>query len=458
MSRSERGTASLAVNPLKAGQPLGGTLATLGLRGAIPLIHGAQGCTAFGKVYLVRHFNEPVPLQSTALDSTSAVLGADDNALAGLATVCSKSAPALVTLLTTGLSEAQGTDIRGLVRRFRQRHPEHAATAVVPVHTPDFAGSLERGYAATVTAVIDELVPERSHAGTHPGREPQRVNLLLSSAVSPGDAEALCELVEAFGLEPMALPDLGASMDGHLADGDFSPITTDGTPVAALSCCGNAAATLVIGASLYTAADRLHQRTGVPDYRFDHAMGLRAADQLVMALCRIAGSSEPPPRIQRQRRQLQDALLDTHAVLGGARVGLAADSDLLAGLGTLLNDAGAAVTIAVAPERAAVLERIPAAQARTGDLDTLAHYGREDGLELIFGNGHAVATAERLGAPIVQCGYPIWERVGLHTRPRVGYRGSRETLFEAANALLEHHEAHGGVAPYRSIYRGAEVA
>ena len=455
MTRIEIDDRPLSVNPLKAGQPLGGTLATLGFRGAMPLLHGAQGCTAFGKVYFVRHFNEPIPLQTTAVDPISAILGADDNVTGALDRICSKSAPELVTVLTTGLSEAEGTDIHRLIREFREAHPEHAGTAVVAVNTPDFAGSLESGYAATLRALVDALVPEAAAAGTRPGAEPRRVNLLLSSATSPGDAEALAELVEAFGLEPVPIPDLGASMDGHLADGDFSPVTTDGTAVSALAGCGDAAATLVVGGSVHAAADLLHARTGVPEYRFDHVRGLRATDRFVTALCEIAGLDRPPRRIRRQRRQLQDALLDAHTVLGGTAVGIAADADLLLGLGTLLHDAGAEITTAVAPERAPALGEVPAGRVHVGDLATLERHGRAEGVELVIGSGHAMATAERLGVPILPCGYPVWERLGTHLRPRVGYRGSRDTLLEAANLLLENRERTAGVPAYRSIYRSA---
>ncbi len=456
MARIERPREPLSVNPLKASQPIGGTLATLGFRAAMPLLHGAQGCTAFGKVYFVRHFNEPVPLQTTAIDSMSAVLGADDHATQALARICEKSRPALIPVMTTGLAEAEGTDIQRLVKAFRHAHPEHADTAVVPVSTPDFSGSMESGYATTLAAIIEHLVPDARTAGTRPGSAPQQVNLLLSSAVSPGDAEALAELTEAFGLEPVLIPDLSASMDGHLADGDFSPVTTDGTPIEALARCGNATATLVVGASLHQAADRLSERTGVPDYRFDHVMGLHATDRLVTALGEIAGRERPPARVQRHRRQLQDALLDTHTVLGGTRIGIAADADLLHGLGTLLTDSGAELATAVTPASTPVCKRIPADAVYIGDLQALEIEGRAAGIELILGSGHAVATAERLGVPILQCGYPIWERLGLQMRPRVGYRGSRDTLFEVANRLLDHREHTAGAPPYRSVFRPTE--
>ena len=48
----------LAVNPLKVSQPVGAILAFLGIDQAIPMLHGSQGCSAFAKVFFVRHFVE----------------------------------------------------------------------------------------------------------------------------------------------------------------------------------------------------------------------------------------------------------------------------------------------------------------------------------------------------------------------------------------------------------------
>ena len=38
---------AMSVNPLKASQPMGGSLACLGFDRAMPMLHGSQGCTAF---------------------------------------------------------------------------------------------------------------------------------------------------------------------------------------------------------------------------------------------------------------------------------------------------------------------------------------------------------------------------------------------------------------------------
>ncbi len=154
---------ALAVNPLKASQPVGAALAFLGLKNAVPMLHGSQGCTAFGKVFFVRHFREPIPLQTTAMDQISTVMNADENVIEGLKTICEKNKPEIIGLPTTSLSEAQGSDIRRLVREFRTKYPEYADIAMVPVNTPDYGGCLESGFALALEAIVDVLVPETRH-------------------------------------------------------------------------------------------------------------------------------------------------------------------------------------------------------------------------------------------------------------------------------------------------------
>ena len=70
---------SLSTNPLKSSQPLGAAYAFLGIEGAMPLLHGSQGCTAFALVLFVRHFKETIPIQTTAMNEISTVLGGADH-------------------------------------------------------------------------------------------------------------------------------------------------------------------------------------------------------------------------------------------------------------------------------------------------------------------------------------------------------------------------------------------
>ncbi len=438
---------ALAVNPLKASQPVGASLAFLGIHRAIPMMHGSQGCTAFGKVYFVRHFREPIPLQTTAMDQVSTVMTADENVILGLATICEKSKPALIGLPTTGLSETQGTDIKRLVREFYAAHPEYRHIPVVPVNTPDFSGCLESGYALAVKATLEVMLPQQTN---DTGKRKKQVNVLAGSFLTPGDVEHIKELIEAFGLRPLLLPDIGDSLDGHLTEMESSPLTVGGTPVNDIASMGESIATLVLGNSLFGAADFLKTQTGVPDYRFDALMGLEAMDSFISALAEIAGRPVPE-KIERQRAQLQDAMVDAHFMLGFARIAIAADPDLLFNLARLVSEMGCEVVAAVAPARANILESVSAEQVAIGDLEDLEHAAQAHKAQLLISNSHAVETARRLDVPLLRAGFPQYDLIGGYQRLWVGYRGTRQALFDLANLLVEH--GHHEPEPYVSIYQ-----
>lgn len=437
---------ALAVNPLKVSQPVGASLAFLGIHRAIPMMHGSQGCTAFAKVFFVRHFREPIPLQTTAMDQGSTVMGADENVIVGLKTIAEKSQPALIGLPTTGLSETEGTDIHRLVAEFRTQYPEYDAIPVVPVNTPDFTGCLESGYALAVKAIIEAVVPADT---SKVGKRKKQVNVLAGSHLTPGDLEHVKDLIEAFGLRPVLLPDISGSLDGHLSDMAFSPLTVGGTPVSEIATLGEAAATLVLGRALYPAAEVLKERTAVPDWRFDSLMGLEHVDAFIAALAEISGQPVPE-KIERQRAQLQDAMVDTHFMLGFARIAIAADADLLFALADLVAGMGCEVTAAVAPAKSPLLQQVPASQVHLGDLQDMEKAIREKGADLVISNSHAVDTARRLGLPLLRAGFPQYDLIGGYQKLWVGYRGTRQMLFDLANLLVEH--GHHEVEPYRSLY------
>jgi len=438
---------ALSVSPLKASATIGAALAFLGFRRAIPMLHGSQGCTAFGKVFFVRHFREPIPLQTTAMDQVSAIMGSGDNVVEGLRVLCEKNTPDLIGLPTTGLAETQGSDVRMAVKAFRATHPQFDSIPIVPVSTPDFTGCMESGFALATRAVIEELVPEAGVAGTRPGRRQRQVNVLAGSHLTPGDLEHLKDLIELFGLRPVVLPDLSDSLDGHLTDQAFSPLTVGGAPVGELATLGDGAATLVIGASMYPAADLLAARTGVPDHRFAHLMGLDAVDALVARLAQIA-ARPVPERIERQRAQLQDAMLDSHFMLGLSRVAIAADPDLLVAFSQMLAGMGTETVAAVAPTNAPALSRARCERVKIGDLEDLEQAARTGAADLLIGNSHAAHTAERLGIPLLRAGFPQYDLVGGYQRTWIGYQGTRSTLFELANMLLRLER--GEIHPYRS--------
>ena len=435
----------LSVSPLKTSQTVGGALAFLGIARSMPLMHGSQGCTAFAKVFFVRHFREPVPLQTTAMDQVSSVMGADGNVTEALKTICEKSNPSIIGLVTTGLAETQGADIKRGVWDFRQKYPQYEKTAVVAVNTPDFSGSFESGFALAVKGIIDELVPDDK---TRKGLRQRQVNVLCGANLTPGDLEFVAESIESFGLRPLMIPDLSGSLDGHLDDSPHNPLTTGGVSVDDIATACESIATLAVGESLFSSAELLRKKCDIPAFRFGHLMGLDEVDDWFATLANLS-NNPVPERWQRQRKQLQDAMLDTHFMLGHSRVAIAADPDMLAGYHRLLKGMGADTVAAVVPAKGVALNDLDIDQIYIGDLEDLEKVAGEKQAQLLLGNSHAVESARRLGVPILRVGFPQYDLVGGFQRCWFGYRGTAQALFDLANLVMAHHQE---TAPYYSIY------
>ena len=434
---------SVAVNPLKLSSPLGASLAFLGLKGTVPLFHGSQGCTAFAKVVLVRHFREAIPVATTAMTEVSTILGGEENIEQAILTLIEKANPEMICLLTTGLTETRGDDMQGILRSFRTKHPELDALPIIFVSTPDYKGSLQDGYAAAIaeTVAVDfalEGVNNASLLGQ------TQVTILAGPSLSPGDVEEIKEIVSEFGLTPLCLPDLSGSLDGHLDD-DFNPITPGGTSLEQLQRLGESRFTLAIGESMEKAAKRLQDRFGTKYQVFPKLSGLAAVDDFLWRLSQIVqlenvphSFESVPDKYRRQRKQLQDAILDTHFFFGHKRISLALEPDLLYQTCWLLKDMGAEIQAAVTPTNSPMLNDLPVDSVTIGDLEDFEDLAA--GSDLLIANSHAKAIAKRLNIPLYRMGYPIFDRFGNGRRCLVGYRGTIEFLFALGNIFIDAEE------------------
>lgn len=436
----------IATRPIKSGQPLGAILGSLGLDRCIPLIHGAQGCSAFAKVFFIQHFHEPIPLQSTAMDPIATIMGSDDNIVQALATLCERNNPRLITLMSSGLAEAQGAVLTRAIKSFRQAWPRYERVEIVHVNTPDFYGSLENGYASLVESLIEQLVPQQSVRAIRK----KRINLLLSHMLTPGDVEQIRTYVDAFGLQPVMVPDLSASMDGHLARGDYLPVSQGGSDLQSLRQLGQSIATLSIGASMQRAGQLLQSRSGVASYHFPHLMTLAEMDNFILTLQQL--SERPVPGwIERHRGQLQDAMIDTHSWVNGRRFAIGAEADLLVAWLAFGHSVGLKPVSIVSPVNQPSLAGLPVESVQIGDLQDLQDgIARAGGTDLVLANAHGADLAAELERPLLRIGFPIYDRFGEFRRVRQGYAGMRDTLFELGNLMQA--DCHG-VPPYHSAYK-----
>ena len=431
-----------AVNPLKMSQPIGGAFAFLGLRGSMPLLHGSQGCTSFGLTLFVRHFKEAVPLQTTAMSEVATVLGGYDNVEQAILNIYNKTKPEIIGICSTGVTETKGDDVEGYIKLIREKHPQLAKFPLVYVSTPDFKDAFQDGWDKTVARMIEVLVEKPTDPVR---RDPARVNVLPGCHLTPGDLDELRTIIEDFGLQPSFLPDLAGSLDGHIPD-DFVPTTIGGIGVEDVAAMGQAAWTIAIGAQMRRAAEAMEKKAGTPFRLFERLCGLSPNDDFIMFLSEISGRPVPV-KYRRQRGQLADAMLDAHFHIGGRKLAIGAEPDLLFDLSSTLHEMGARVTVAVTTTQSPVLERVHADQVLIGDLEDLEKLAKEKDCDLLITHSHGRQAAERLGIPFYRAGFPMFDRLGAGHQLSVGYRGTRDLIFDIANMIIADLEANRQPTP-----------
>lgn len=181
------------------------------------------------------------------------------------------------------------------------------------------------------------------------------------------------------------------------------------------------------------AAQALQDKTDVMYRVLDRLTGLEASDQLMTVLSELSGRPVPN-KYRRQRSQLVDAMLDGHFFFGGKQIAIGAEPDLLWNIGGLLADMGCEIAAAVTTTASPLLEKLPVPEVLIGDLEDLE--ARASGCDLLITHSHGRQAAERLGIPFLRFGLPMFDRLGAAHRVSVGYRGSRDLIFEIGNLFL----------------------
>jgi nitrogenase molybdenum-cofactor synthesis protein NifE len=422
-SRVRVSTKSAVVNPQKNSPALGATLAYLGIDNMLGLLHGAQGCSTFIRLQLSRHFKESIPLNATAMSEESAIFGGWENLKQGIKRVMEKFRPAVVGVMTSGLTETMGDDVQSAIVHFRRENPELAETPIIHASTPDYCGSLQEGYAAAVEAILATL-PEGGTAVAG------QVNLIPGSHLTPADVEEVRDLMEGFGLTVLTIPDISRAMDGHI-DEEVSPLSTGGIPVEAIRQAGRSVATIYVGDSLARAALKLKERFGIPAYGFTSLSGLGETDLFMETMSALSGRPIPEKQ-QRWRSRLMDAMVDSHYQFGAKRVALALESDNLKSLTNFLAGMGCRIQAALSATRTRGLDSLPCDNVFVGDLEDLETAAAGADLLVANSNGRQAAARLKIGAHL-RSGLPVFDRLGTHQKVWVGYRGSMNLLFEVAN-------------------------
>ena len=433
-------------NPCKACAPLGAALVMRGIEGALPFLHGSQGCATYMRRYLISHFREPMDIATSGFSEATTIFGGEKNLRQGLDNVTSQYHPALIGIATTCLTETIGEDMHGMLHQYRALPGEVDDPLLVHVSTPAYSGTHIDGFNDAVRAVVEQL----AEAGHAPSAYLDNFVNVFPGLVSSEDLRFLKEVCADFALPATLFPDYSETLDGPSME-IYKKIPEGGTSLAALRATPAARASIELGRTQRqkrTAASFLQERFSVPAKRIGLPIGINESDIFFAAMEKLSGH-KTPEKYTRERGRLVDAYVDGHKYLFGKRALVIGDEDMVVGLTSFLAETGVLPVLCASGGKSGAFARSiaevtthlrePAIVREGVDFMTIAEELALKDLkpDFVIGSSKAAKLARTLGVPLIRVGFPIHDRIGGQRILHLGYRGAQQLFDLVVNTLLE---------------------
>jgi nitrogenase molybdenum-iron protein beta chain len=433
---------ALTVNPAKTCQPIGAMYAALGIHACLPHSHGSQGCYAYHRSTLTRHYKEPVMAATSAFTEGASVFGGQANLLQAIDNIFTVYEPKIIAVHTTCLSETIGDDIPQIIKKAEADGKIPAGRYVFHANTPSYVGSHVTGFSNMTKAMVDYFSEKN-------GCKTRAVNL-VPGFVEPADMSEIKRMAGALGVDVIMFPDTANVLNGPLT-GKFKMFPEGGVTIEQLKLTGSSTGKIALGEMASGAAARaLDAKCKVPCRVLNLPIGLHDTDIFIDTLHRMAGVNVPE-EINLERGQLVDAISDWQQYLYGKRVALVGDPDQLLSLTRFLvaldmkpvymvtgSPAGKKYAQALQDTVAEVPD--PVQIKVPGDMFLLHQWIKNEPVDLIIGNTYAKYIARDEDIPLVRFGFPILDRLGHSYFSTFGYRGALRLLEKMLNALLDRKE------------------
>lgn len=456
-----RGTlVNLNVNPCKMCMPLGAATALYGIKKCMTILHGSQGCSTYIRRHMATHYNEPVDIASSSLTEEGTVYGGEKNLLQGLKNLITLYEPEVIGVATTCLAETIGEDVVRIIDNFYTENPEYKHIKIIPIPSAGYAGTQFEGYMKALYQIVKNVEMDTT--------KNQKVNI-VTSTLSPGDTRYLKELLEAFSIDYVLLPDLSETLDGtHKTS--YERLPQGGTSIEDIS--KMAGATITLELSSFTednpsVAEYLFEEYGVPFKKCALPVSLRDTDKLIKVLSDISGNPVPE-KIKSERGRFQDAMIDAHKYNGEARAAIFGEPDFVYSTVRLCVENGIMPMIVATGSKCSPLKEMIADEIQgvadsyfierfeiLDDIDfqTIEEKARELGVNILIGNSDGRRIAEKLGVDLVRRSFPIHDRVGGQRLRTLGYEGALTYLEDIANVMLAKKETSFREELYHKYYK-----
>jgi nitrogenase molybdenum-iron protein beta chain len=430
----------LTINPAKTCQPIGAMYASLGIHNCLPHSHGSQGCCAYHRSTLTRHYKEQVLSGTSAFTEGAAVFGGQSNLVQAIDNIFTVYNPDIIAVHTTCLSETIGDDIPQIIGKAKEEGKIPPGKIVIHTNTPSYVGSHVTGFSNMVASMVKYLAETgEKHAN--------RANI-IPGWVDPADMREIKRILEEMDINYILFPDTSGVLDSPLT-GKQEYFPAGGTTVQALRATGKSKTTIALGPTASLAAARLlDTKCKVPYEILDLPIGLEATDNFVDSL-RRSFHVDVPELINEERGRLLNMISNMHQYTYNKRVALWGDPDQLVSLTqflVLLNMRP--VYIVTGTPGNSFIDRINSAlkdtvpdvkvlQGQGADMYKMHQWIKNEGVDLLIGNTYGKYIARDENIPLIRVGFPILDRVGHQYFPIVGYKGATRLLEMILNAFLD---------------------
>lgn len=426
---------ALRVNPAKTCQPVGAMYAALGVHECLPHSHGSQGCCAFHRMFLTRHFKDPAMASSSSFTEGASVFGGGSNLKTAAKNIFDIYNPKIIAVHTTCLSETIGDDLNALIQGIDIPEGKY----MVHTNTPSYKGSHITGFSNMVASFIKYL---SESSGKTNGKV-----AIMPGFINPGDMRELKRIAATMGTKYTMLPDTSGVFDSPMT-GTFNMYPSGGTTVEEIIELGDSSLTLAFGKFASEApAEALEKKCSVPYKMLPLPIGISRTDEYIMALQSFV-KAEVPYSLEEERGQLVDILIDIHPYTYNKKVAIFGDPDTVLGITEFVLEMGMIPKYVVtgtpgesftdaAEELFAKFGMEGCIAKASGDLYELHQWIKEEGVDLLIGGTHGKHIARAEDIPFVRAGFPIIDRYIHSYLPLVGYKGGMRLAELITNALMD---------------------
>jgi nitrogenase molybdenum-iron protein beta chain len=432
---------ALSVNPAKACQPLGAVFVAAGFQETMSFVHGSQGCVAYYRSHLARHFKEPCSAVSSSMTEDAAVFGGLTNMVDGLQNTYALYQPKMIAVSTTCMAEVIGDDLQSFITTAKSKGSVPESFDVPFAHTPAFVGSHVTGYDNMLKGILEHFW--KGKTATPNGS----LNVIPGfDGFAVGNNRELKRMLDIMGVRYTVLSDVSDQFDTP-SDGQYR-MYAGGTSLADTADALNASATLSMQEYCSTKTLEYASTFGQKVAALHYPMGVAGTDELLMKVSALTGKPIPE-QLRLERGRLLDAMADSQGWLHGKTYGIYGDPDFVYGMARFIMETGGE------PKHCLATNGSKAWEEQMNELFASSPFGKgckawggrdlwhmrsllaTEKVDLLIGNSYGKYLERDVGVPLIRLMFPIFDRHHHHRFPVWGYQGGLRVLVTLLDKIFD---------------------